>query len=78
MSKKDAAPTLGWVVVSHFNTFVVRVSLLVFVCVLVAGATIIARLDADCNDKPEWTFETFGYVTELKFEKPCTDLPSHT
>lgn len=69
MSKKDAAPTLGWVFVSHINTFIVRVCLFLTVCVIVAIWTITARLNADCTDTPEWSFSTFGYVTELKFEK---------
>lgn len=71
MSKKDAAPTLGWVVISHFNTFIVRVSLLVFFCVLVAGATIMARLDADCTDKPKWSWQVGSYVIDFGVSKTC-------
>lgn len=69
MGKQDSAPTLGWVVVSQFNKWIVRICLLVTVCLVVAGATIVARMDADCSDHPRWTFETFGYETDVMFSK---------
>lgn len=73
MSKNDSAPTYGWVFTSWINKWLVRVCLFVTVCLIVATWTIVARLDADCTDRPAWTFETFGYMTELEFSTTCDD-----
>lgn len=71
MGKRDSAPTYGWVFTSWINKWIVRICLFVTAITLVAGATVIARLDDDCTDKPEWTMDAFGYSAKVAFEKPC-------
>lgn len=70
MGKHDSAPTYGYVFTSWLNKWIVRICLLVTTCLIVAGATLAARLDADCMDRPEWTLNMFGYVTHVEFSKP--------
>lgn len=71
MGKHDSAPTYGYVFTSWLNKWVVRVCLFTTACIIVAGATIMARLDADCLDRPTWTWNVFGYTTNVKFSKSC-------
>ena len=69
MSKTDAAPTLWWVIVSKFNVFVVRLCLLVTACVLVAGWTIVAKLQDDCTNATNWRVNVGSYVVDFGVSK---------
>lgn len=69
MSKTDAAPTLWWVITSHINKWVVRICLFVSACVLVAGWTIVAKLQDDCTNATNWRVNVGSYVVDLGVSK---------
>jgi hypothetical protein len=73
MGKHDAAPTYGWVFTSWINKWVVRVSLFVTAIAIVAGATLIARVNDDCTDKPKWSWQVGSYVVDFGVSKTCDD-----
>lgn len=78
MSKHDSAPTHGYVISSKFNAAVVRISLFLLVCLTVAVATLVMRVNADCRDRPSYDWKILGYEVHLTFNKDydeCVDKP---
>jgi uncharacterized membrane protein YccF (DUF307 family) len=76
MGKNNAAPTHGWVIASHFNTFVVRLCLLLIACLVIAMITLTARLSSNCHDVAHYDFTVFGYETHMQFNKEASTCTS--
>lgn len=69
MGKHDSAPTYGYVFTSWANRCIVRICLVTTACVIVAAATILARIDANCTDKPHWTWNVASYKIDFGVSK---------
>ncbi len=66
MSKRDAAPTHGWVIGSQVNKFIVRLFWIILIVVALAVGTVWAKLEDNCMNTYEWSGQVFGYVLEFK------------
>lgn len=76
MSKHDAAPTHGYVIMSHVNKFIVRLCLLLLAALIIAGITLTARLRADCHDVARYDWNVFGYEVHVQLNKDVSTCTS--
>ncbi len=73
MSKRDAAPTVGWVVVSHVNKWL-AIMFLIVLFVLASGAYIAYRqLAADCSDTFKRDVQIGSYRLHYEVSSECPD-----
>ena len=69
MSKHDAAPTHSWVIASHVNRFIVRVSLVLLVVLAGLIFHVGSRLHSDCTKPVDVPFNVFSYTAVLTVTK---------
>lgn len=59
----------GGVILIRFNALVVRFCLLLLTCLIVAGATLVMKLNSDCRGTTRYHVSMFGYEGTFVFHK---------
>lgn len=69
MSKHDSAPTHSWVIASHVNRFVVRISVVLLILLGVLAFHVVSTINEDCTKPVELPGGLFGYDIQLTVAK---------
>lgn len=71
MSKRDAAPTLGWVVVSHVNKWLAIIFLIVLFVIASGVYVVYQQLEADCSDTFIRDVQVGSYQLHYEVSSEC-------
>jgi hypothetical protein len=76
MSKHDSAPTHSWVIASHVNRLVVRLSLVLLVGLGVLVFYVVSQLNHDCSQPVALPAQVFHYKLNLIVTSTDIDCPT--
>lgn len=66
MSKRDSAPTYGWVATSSLNRWLARIFVAVILISFIAAWSIKYSLDRDCTNLYKRELKVLGYWVDVR------------